>query len=81
MEVVLNVRDNISCIGFLNGDIEVDYKLDGLHVKTAGKEVGGDDDLDLTLAELFDVLISLFLGHSAKNDVDLKTCIFEDSVK
>ncbi len=80
MEIVLVVRDEVASIRFLNGDIEVYDKLDRLHVETAGEEVGGNDDLDLTLAELLDVFVSFFFGHPAENDVDLVPCIFKDSV-
>lgn len=49
----------------LVGEVEVDDHVDGLHVDAAGDEVGGDQSLELALAEAFEhpyALISLHVG-------------------
>jgi hypothetical protein len=55
-------------------DIEIDDEFDLMHVKTAGEEIGRDNDFDIAISELLDVLISLVLMHSTEYDGCRITC-------
>jgi hypothetical protein len=48
-----------------------------VHVEAAGKQVGSDDGVDRANSELFDVLVSLLLGHVTEDQCDLVPIVLE----
>ena len=49
----------------VGGDVVVDHVADPLDVETAGGDVGGDEDVELALAQLVDGALALHLGDVA----------------
>ena len=62
------------------GHIVVDHELGLWHIDTPCDDVGGDQHIDVTVAEALDGCISLLVRHLGEHDVRLKTLLAQNLV-
>ena len=75
------IRSDSTIFTLISRDIKVNNKLDFRDIKTSCQQVSSNNYLDFLFSELFNVFISLLIGHITKNNIDIIATLFKDLMK